>query len=196
MGIVRGTPFQNDSFEECAITVALRLAERYFKKFEENRADMAMMPFVWRLFPKINDFFLFLHLNRAVSDLIATMKENSFTKDPILPILVGELLSKVERFDESAACFGKSLEILSEPDQDIRIRALLGKFEAIVAQMQYLWLSRKTDDKKKREAEMLYDHIVLDISAVSSKFRFDFDTRLTRAKVSMDSLMFKRLSFS
>ncbi|MCK9344967.1 MAG: hypothetical protein M0P64_02485 [Candidatus Pacebacteria bacterium] len=190
-GIVRGTPFRNDSADEYEIDAAFRSAERIWETLRDLREDMKDVPLWYRCCDRFVELYLVLHLRKKMQGLLALLKTNPFTTDPEFPILVGEFLYKAERYDEAAMCFGRSLEILNEPNQDIRIRALVGKLESLIAYQERLWLCRKTDPQKGKATEILYELAMEDLKEVSKPLRGVLDARLSRAYSDMNILEMK-----
>lgn len=182
MGVIRDAGFKNDSCDEYEIDVVFRLAESRWNAYQKNRKKGARLSFIF-------GFFLRLHFSNSVRNLLAVLKSASFTTDPLFPILVGEFLYKIERFEEAATCFGRAVEILNVPDQDIRLRALMGKLEClIVIQDNLYWGGKKTSSRMRKESEVFYSLICEDLNAVSEELQKSLRSRLCKARFAMDQL--------
>lgn len=176
-------PFNDDNIK--ATLFVAREALSAFEGFMENMEKAAP----WKkLILKVKHVFLFVAAESAIADLVRVIQKTPCSGSPMLSIFVGEFLYKAERFKEAAECFGRAVEILNVPDQDIRMRALVGKVECLVAlQNQFYWQG-ETTTRIQREIEVYQLLIREDLEAVSVELQGILRARLSRVEFVMDIL--------
>ena len=137
-------------------------------------------PWLWlqRYILQCNCYSEAEELVRAVHD---TPKDELRSLDALFAS--GKSLFEAKKFKYARECFSRILEVNNDDNQDIRLPALMGKLESIIAS------EPSNDDKANRiacmEAEELYRLIAEDLNATRHQVRADLMVRLAYAKIRM-----------
>jgi hypothetical protein len=134
---------------------------------------------------RVGDVFLKLYfafqLRKAKRALILSVNSSFKCDEADVFLAAGDALQKVEAFEHAKYCYGRTVEVINDCDeQDMRLLALMGKLECMVAISQRELKQERIDTQGGyREAKMWHDVICQDLSATNSEVCAEIKERLS-----------------
>lgn len=191
-----------------SITKASKRVLIVLEALEEIEVAAKYEPFMVRA----GDIFLKMYyqvcLRKEKRILLQAVTSSFKCNEPDVFLAAGNVLQKVEAFQEAKYCYGRVIELLDDcNEQDMRLLALMGKLECIVSISKDELHSEKIDTQGGyREAKTWYGIIDQDLDATSPSVRDEIKKRLSavyaimfsnaiRSKVNEASWMFNNPHF-
>lgn len=146
------------------------------------------LPFYYQFFDKFTILYHMLRLWKQKKDLLDLLSVSPHI-NPEIFLEAGEFFHEGHDVSPALWCFNRTLEELKTDNQDIRLRALMGRLEILI--------DEKIKSPQKKSSVVLgelHDLIREDLPAVSYEIRRDLSGRLNRAKIQIGKIAAKLLA--
>ena len=190
---MKDSSLQNESVETYEIGLAAKRIQWSLHNLKEMSDDAKHESLAFRFCEMFARMWMVLCLYKQKYDLAALLKNIPSTANVETVLLAGELLHELNDEESALSCFSYVIMSLCAEDQDMRLRALMGRLE-IELEREYSAARHNGGIVNGGNTGELLDVIKRDIDSTSPDIRPKLKARLGRADILFGMIAIRMLS--